>query len=101
MSNKKECLDASFAHPTFNLRPPLVKSTAITITERNGDIEKVLEFATADDYAAYKRIEAEAMMTDKQENDAAVKKTCEAVQSAIDEISKHTYWHAMCKRIKI
>ena len=101
MSNEKEGLGASFAHPTFNLRPPLVKSTAIKITERNGDAEKVLEFATADDYAAYKQIEAEAVMTDKQKYDAAVKKTCEAVQSAIDEISKHTYLHAMCMRIKI
>lgn len=34
------------------------KAPAIMITERNGDIEKVLEFATAEDYAAYKRIEA-------------------------------------------
>lgn len=41
------------------------------------------------------------MMTDKQKHDAAVRKTCEAVQSAIDEISKHAYWHAMCKQIKI
>ena len=77
------------------------KAPAIMITERNGDIEKVLEFATAEDYAAYKRIEAEALMTDKQRRDEAVKKTCEAAKSAIDEISKHTYWHAMCKQIKI
>ena len=77
------------------------KAPAIMITERNGDIEKVLEFATAEDYAAYKRIEAEAVMTDKQKYDTAVNKACEAAQSAIDEISKHTYWHAMCKQIKI
>lgn len=77
------------------------KAPAIMITERNGDTEKVLEFATADDYAAYKRIEAEAVMTDKHKRDEAVKKTCEAAKSAIDEISKHTYWHAMCKQIKI
>lgn len=83
MSNEKEGLDASFAYPTFNLRPPLVKSTAIKVTERNGDAEKVLEFATADDYAAYKRIEAEAVMTDKQKHDAAVKISCEQLQRAI------------------
>lgn len=77
------------------------KAPAIMITERNGDIEKVLEFATADDYAAYKRIEAAALMADKQRRDEAVKKTCEAAKYAIDEISKHAYWHAMCKQIKI
>jgi hypothetical protein len=77
------------------------KAPAIIITERNGDVEKVLEFATADDYAAYKQIEAEAWMADKQKYDAAVKKACEAARSAIDEISKRTYWHAMCKHIKI
>lgn len=49
------------------------KSPAIMITERNGDIEKVLEFATAEDYAAYKRIETEALMTDKQKYDAVLR----------------------------
>lgn len=73
MSNKKECLDASFAHPTFNLRHPLVKSIAIKITERDGDIEKVLEFATTEDCAAYKRIEAEPLITDKQKYDAVLR----------------------------
>lgn len=90
MSNEKE------GQTVFSYKAP-----AIMITERNGDVEKVLEFATADDYAAYKRIEAEALMTDQQRRDEAVKKTCEAAKSAIDEISKHTYWHAMCKQIKI
>ena len=59
------------------------KAPAIMITERNGDIEKVLEFATAEDYAAYKRIETEPLITDKQKYDAAVKKSCEQVQKAI------------------
>lgn len=90
MSNEKEC-STVFSH----------KAPAIMITECNGDTEKVLEFATADDYAAYKRIDAEALMTDKQKRDEAVKKACEAAKSAIDEIAKHTYWHAMCKQIKI
>ena len=99
MSNEKEGLavnSISSSIGNFSYKAP-----AIIITERNGDTEKVLEFATAEDYAAYKRIETEALMTDKQKRDEAVKKTCEAAKSAIDEISKHTYWHAMCKQIKI
>lgn len=81
MSNEKEGLAANSISPSLGSFS--YKSPAIMITERNGDIEKVLEFATADDYAAYKRIEAEAVMTDKQRHDAAVNKSCEQVQKAI------------------
>lgn len=49
------------------------KAPAIMITERNGNIETVLEFATADDYAAYKRIESESLMADKQKYDAVLR----------------------------
>ena len=99
MSNEEEGLDTEFTPQSvegFNYRLP-----AIRIIERYGRREIELEFATAEDYAAYKRIEAEAVMTDKQKYDTAVNKACEAAQSAIDEISKQTYWHAMCKQIKI
>ena len=99
MSNEKESLDTEFASQSVD--GISYKLPAIRIIERYGRKEIELEFATADDYAAYKRIEAEAVMNDKQKYDAAVKKACEAAKSAIDEISKHTYWHAMCKQIKI
>lgn len=54
MSNEKE------GSTVFGYKAP-----AIMITERNSDIEKVLEFATADDYAAYKRIEADGLIAAK------------------------------------
>lgn len=81
VNNEKEGLDADFASQSvegFNYKLP-----AIRITERYGRKEIELEFATAEDYAAYKRIEAEAAMTDKQKYDAAVNKSCEQVQKAI------------------
>lgn len=90
MSNEKE------GSTVFSYKAP-----AIMITERNGDIEKVLEFATAEDYAAYKRIEAEPLITDNQKYDAAVKKACEAARSAIDESVKHHYWAVMLSKGKI
>lgn len=99
MSNEKEGLGAEFA--SQSVEGISYKLPAIRIIERYGRKEIELEFATADDYAAYKRIEAAALMADKQRRDEAVKKTCEAAKSAIDEISKHAYWHAMCKQIKI
>lgn len=81
MSNEKEGLDAEFASQSvesFNYKLP-----AIRIIERYGRKEIELEFATAEDYAAYKRIEDGAVMTDMQKYDAAVKKSCEQVQKAI------------------
>lgn len=82
MSNEKE------GSTVFSYKAP-----AIMITERNGDNENVLEFATAEDYAAYKRIEAEAMMNDKHKSvnvninsmdKEKVKEIVKIVQSAID-----------------
>lgn len=70
MSNEKGGLAANSISPSLGSFS--YKSPAIMITERNGDIEKVLEFATADDYAAYKRIESEAVMTDKQKDRAEI-----------------------------
>lgn len=71
MSNEKEGLGTEFAPQSvegFNYKLP-----AIRIVERYGRKEIELEFATADDYAAYKRIEAEAVMTDKQKYDAVLR----------------------------
>ncbi len=82
MSNEKE------GSTVFSYKAP-----AIMITERNGDNEKVLEFATADDYAAYKRIEMDMVFSVEQdsgnvsienigkEKDKAIVKI---IQSAID-----------------
>ena len=95
MTNKTECLDASFAHPTFNLRPPLVKSAAIKITERNGDIENVLEFATADDYAAYKRIK------DGHMDDEMRRIKCAEIAKIFKESLIPCYWAHMRRKNKI
>lgn len=82
MSNEKE------GSTVFSYKAP-----AIMITERNGDIEKVLEFATVDDYDAYKRIEDEALITDKHKrvnvninnmDKEKVKEIVKIVQNAID-----------------
>lgn len=91
MSNEKEDLDTEFAPQSsegFNYKIP-----AIRIIERHGRREIELEFATAEDYAAYKRIEAEAVVVDKQKivsvnnNNADKEKAKEIVkiiQNAID-----------------
>lgn len=82
MSNEKE------GSTVFSYKAP-----AIMITERNEDNEKVLEFATAEDYAAYKRIEAESMMSDNHKSvnvninsmdKEKAKEIAMIVQSAID-----------------
>lgn len=66
MSNEKEGLAVnSISSSIGNF---CYKAPAIMIAERNGDNEKVLEFATAEDYAAYKRIESEVVVTDKHKS---------------------------------
>lgn len=91
MSNEKEGLavnSISSSLGSFSCKTP-----AIMITERSGAIEKVIEFATAEDYAAYKRIEAEALMTDKYKSvnvnidnmgKEKAKEIVKIVQSAVD-----------------
>lgn len=71
MSNEKEGLGAEFA--SQSVEGISYKLPAIRIIERYGRKEIELEFATADDYAAYKRIESESLMADKQKYDAAVR----------------------------
>lgn len=95
MSNEKE--DLAVNSISSSIGNFCHKAPAIMITERNGDDEKVLEFATAEDYAAYKRIEAEPLITDKQKYDAAVKRSCEAVRKAVDDLSSHGYLGAISK----
>jgi len=99
MSNEKEGLGAEFA--SQSVEGISYKLPAIRIIERYGRKEIELEFATADDYAAYKRIEADAVMTDKQKYDAAVRSACEVARSAIDESVKHHYWAGMLSKGKI
>lgn len=70
------------------------KAPAIMITERNGDTEKVLEFATADDYAAYKRIEDWSLMTDKQKDRAEITRIFE-------ESLNRCHWTSMRSKNKI
>lgn len=93
MSNEKEDLDTEFAPQSverFNYKLP-----AIRIIEKYGRREVELEFATAEDYAAYKRIEAEAVMADKQNDDAA------KITEIFEESLKSCHWAHMHRKNKI
>lgn len=86
MSNEKEGLDTEFAPQSsegFNYKIP-----AIRIIEMHGRREIELEFATTEDYAAYKRIETDGLVSvdinnaDKEKAKEIVKIVQRAIDSA-------------------
>lgn len=88
MSNEKE------VSTVFSYKTP-----AIMITERYGDTEKVFEFTTADDYAAYKRIERDWLTSaDKDGVNVSIEKTGEEKTEALVKIVKNAIDSAEIRR---